>query len=91
VKFFKSGIKLKEEIKQIIKKHFPEMDGEEKLLIKLMEKDAISKEKAVKIRITKFIGNLIKLNRLKKTKDEKICLTGLGYGIACGAKKIHGD
>jgi len=67
------------------------MDGEEKLLIKLMEKDAISKEKAVKIRTTKFIGNLIKLNRLKKTKDGKICLTDLRYGIACGAKKIHGD
>ena len=91
MKFFKSGIKLKEEIKQIIKKHFPEMDEEEKLLIRLMEKNATSKEKAVKIRITKFIENLIKLNRLRKTKDERIYLKDLGYGIACGAKKIYGD
>jgi DNA-binding transcriptional regulator YhcF (GntR family) len=84
--------KLKEEeIKQIIKKHFPEMDEEEKLLIKLMGKNAISKGKAVKIRITKFIENLIKLNRIEKTKDGKIYLTDLGYGIACGAKKIYGD
>ena len=78
-----------EEIKQIIKKHFPDMDEEEKLLMKLMEKNAVSKEKAVKIRITKFMENLIKLNRLKKTKDGKIYLTDLGYGIACGAKKIY--
>lgn len=78
-----------EEIKQIIKKHFPDMDEEEKLLMKLMEKNAVSKEKAVKIRITKFMENLIKSNRLKKTKDGKIYLTDLGYGIACGAKKIY--
>lgn len=84
--------KLKEkEIKEIIKKHFPEMDKEEKLLIKLLEKNATSKKRAVKIRITKFIESLIKLNRLKKTKDGRIYLTNLGYGIACGAKKIYCD
>jgi len=90
VRLEKGSLELREkEIKQIIKKHFPDMDEEEKLLIKLMEKNAVSKEKAVKTRITKFIENLIKLNRLKKTKDGKIYLTDLGYGIACGAKKLY--
>jgi len=37
-----------EEIKQIIKQHFPEMDEEEKLLIKLLEKNAVSRKNAVK-------------------------------------------
>jgi DNA-binding transcriptional regulator YhcF (GntR family) len=84
--------KLKEEeIKQIIKQHFPEMDKEERLLIRLLEKNAISRERAVKMRITEFIENLIKLGRLKKTRNGKIYLTNIGYGIACGAKKIYGD
>jgi hypothetical protein len=84
--------KLKEEeIKQIIKQHFPEMDKEERLLIRLLEKNATSKKKAVKMQITEFIEDLIKLGRLKKTKDGKIYLTNIGYGIACGAKKIYGD
>lgn len=84
--------KLKEEeIKQIIKQHFPEMDKEERLLIRLLEKNAISREKAVKMRVTEFIENLIKLGRLKKTRNGKIYLTNIGYGIACGAKKIYCD
>lgn len=81
----------KEEIKQIIRQHFPEMDEEEKLLIKLLEKNAVSKRKGIKIRITKFVENLIKLERLKKTKDGRVYLTDVGYGIACGAKKIYED
>jgi|YelNatPaOPRAMG01_1025707.scaffolds.fasta_scaffold52152_2 DNA-binding transcriptional regulator YhcF (GntR family) len=80
-----------EEIKQIIKQHFPDMDKEEKLLIRLLEKGAVSKEKAVKMRITEFIENLIRLERVKKTKNGKIYLTNIGYGIACGAKKIYSD
>ena len=84
--------KLKEEeIKQIIKQHFPEMDKEENLLIRLLEKNAVSKEKAVKMRITEFIENLIKSERLRKTNNGKIYLTNIGYGIACGAKKIYND
>lgn len=84
--------KLKEEeIKQIIKQHFPEMDKEERLLIRLLEKNATSREKAVKTRVTEFIENLIKLGRVRKTKSGKIYLTNIGYGIACGAKKIYSD
>lgn len=84
--------KLKEgEMKQIIKQHFPEMDEEERMLIKLLEKNAVSKGKAVKMRITKFVENLIKLSRLRKTRNGKIYLTDVGYGIACGAKRIYSD
>jgi len=78
-----------EEIKKIIKQHFPGMDEEEKMLIKLLDKNAVNKEKAIRLRITKFVENLIKLSRIKKTKDGKIYLTDLGFGIASGAKKLY--
>jgi len=82
--------KMKEdEIKQVIKQHFPEMDEEEKLLIKLLGEDATTKKRAKKMRITKFVESLIKLERLRKTKSGKVYLTDIGYGIACGAKRIY--
>ena len=77
------------EIKRIIKQHFPEMDEEEKTLLRLLEKNVTNRERAIKIRITKFVENLIKLDRIKKTKEGKVYLTDLGFGIASGAKKIY--
>jgi len=78
-------------MKQIIRQHFPEMDEEEKLLIKLLEKDATTKKGAIRMRITKFVESLIKSERLRKTKSGRIYLTDIGYGIACGAKRIYSE
>lgn len=42
-----------------------------------------------KLNRTEMLEKMIKLERVKETKDEKFYLTQLGYGIAFGAKDIY--
>ncbi|MFQ6056748.1 MAG: hypothetical protein ACE5J3_12290 [Methanosarcinales archaeon] len=58
-------------------------------MISLLEKNATKESRAVKLNRTEMLEKMIKLERVKETKDEKFYLTQMGYGIAFGAKEIY--
>jgi hypothetical protein len=74
---------------KMIKSYFPKLDSEGKFLIELMEKNAIKRKDAVKLRKTPFIGKMLKLGRIEE-ENGKFYLSDIGYKIAKGAKRIYG-
>ena len=74
----------------MIKSYFPELSVEEKVLIKLLERDSISESGAISIKKDKIIKSLSKAGIIKETKDGKIYLSDVGYKMAKGAKDVYG-
>ncbi|MBI2547155.1 MAG: HTH domain-containing protein [Candidatus Aenigmarchaeota archaeon] len=78
------------ERKAVIKSYFPELSIEEKVLVRLLERDSTSESGAISIKKDKTIKSLLKAEIIKETKDDKVYLSGIGYKIAKGAKDIYG-
>jgi len=73
----------------VIKSYFPELSAEEKLLIRLLGKSAISETTAVKLKGDRIIKSLLKVEVIRETEDGKVYLSDMGYKMAKGAKDIY--
>ncbi len=65
------------------------MSVEEKLLIRLLEKNAISETTGVIIKRDKTLKPLLNAGIIKGAKEDKVYLSEMGYKIAKGAKDIY--
>ena len=78
-----------EEQNKIIKSYFPELSAEEKMLLSLLDKRAISKNSGANLKKDKIYKSLLKAGIIKETKEGKVYLSDMGYKIAKGAKDIY--
>ena len=76
------------ERKEIIKSYFPETSAEEKVLLLLLSKNAISETTGVRLKKDKTIRLLLKAGIMKETKKSELYLSDMGYKIAKGAKDL---
>lgn len=77
------------ERRSVIKSYFPELSAEEKVLIRLLERNATSETGSVSIKKDKILKSLLKAGIIKETKDGKVYLSDFGYKMAKGAKDIY--
>ena len=78
------------ERKHIIKSYFPELSVEEKVLLRLLEKKAVSESTGLEFKKDRVIRTLVKAGVMEETKDGKLYLSSIGYKMAKGAKDIYG-
>lgn len=78
------------ERKSVIRSYFPKVSAEEKLLLKLLNKDAVSEVAGVGMKKDKIIKSLLKAGIIKETGEGKLYLLDIGYKMAKGAKDIYG-
>ena len=79
------------ERKKAIKSYFPELSLEEKILLRLLEKNAVSETTGVDMKKDKTLKSLLKAGIVEGTKDGKLYLSDVGYKMAKGAKDIYGE
>ena len=77
------------ERREVIKSYFPELSAEEKLLIRLLEKNAVSEATGVIIKRDKTLKPLLNAGIIKGVKEGKVYLSEMGYKMAKGAKDIY--
>ena len=78
------------ERKSVIKSYFPELSIEEKVLIRLLERNATPETGSVSIKKDKTFKSLLKSGIIKETGDGRTYLSDFGYRMAKGAKDVYG-
>ncbi len=79
------------ERREMIKSYFPEQSAEEKVLIRLLDKNSISETAGTAVKKDKILNSLLKSGIVKETKSGRIYLSEMGCKIAKGAKDIYRD
>lgn len=74
---------------EVIKSYFPELSAEEKILLKMLDKNAISEARSISMKIDTVHKPLLKAGIIKETKGGKLFLSDFGHKIAKGAKDIY--
>ena len=77
------------ERRSVIRSYFPNLVVEEKLLLKLLDKNAVSEATGVSMKKDKIHKSLLKAGIIKATEEGKLYLSDMGYKMARGVRDIY--